>query len=81
VFGRVEGFFVMLCIIVVGMAMKAACTNVQTYFAGHILYWSGHIGVLFVCDIMAADITSLKKPHDHLHYQRNPSYCSYIRRT
>jgi MFS family permease len=60
VFGRVEGFFVMLIIIVVGMAMKAACLNVQTYFAGHILYWAGHIGVLFVCDIMAADITTLK---------------------
>lgn len=60
VFGRVEGFFVMLIIILVGMAMKAACLNVQTYFAGHILYWAGHIGVLFVCDIMAADITTLR---------------------
>ncbi|KAH6865955.1 major facilitator superfamily domain-containing protein [Alternaria rosae] len=59
IFGRVEGFFFMLLIVVAGMAMKAACTNVQTYIAGHVLYWAGHIGVLFVTDIMAADCTSL----------------------
>jgi len=60
VFGRVEGFFLMLLLVLVGMAVKAACNNVQTYIAGHILYWAGHIGVLYVTDIMAADITSLR---------------------
>jgi hypothetical protein len=60
VFGRVEGFFLMLLIVLVGMALKAACQNVETYIAGHVLYWAGHIGVLYVTDIMAADITSLK---------------------
>lgn len=60
VFGRVEGFFLMLLLVVCGMAMKAACQNVQTYMAGHVLYWAGHIGVLYVTDIMAADITTLK---------------------
>ncbi|CAE6996398.1 hypothetical protein P3342_000373 [Pyrenophora teres f. teres] len=60
VFGRVEGFFMMLMLIVVGMAIKAACTSVQMYIAGHVLYWAGHIGVLYVTDVMAADITTLK---------------------
>ncbi|KNG49859.1 siderophore iron transporter mirb [Stemphylium lycopersici] len=60
VFGRVEGFFCMLILVVCGMAMKAACHNVQTYMAGHVLYWAGHIGVLYVADMMAADITTLK---------------------
>ena len=50
----------MLIIVLVGMALKAACKNVETYVAGHVLYWAGHIGVLYVTDIMAADITSLK---------------------
>jgi hypothetical protein len=58
--GRVEGFLLMLLIVLVGMAIKAACTNVQTYVAGHVLYWAGHIGVLYVTDVMAADITTLK---------------------
>lgn len=60
VFGRVEGFFLMLIVVVVGMALKAACQNMETYIAGHVLYWAGHIGVLYVTDVMAADITSLK---------------------
>jgi MFS family permease len=60
VFGRVEGFFLMLLIVLVGMALKAACHNVETYIAGHVLYWAGHIGVLYVTDVMVADITSLK---------------------
>lgn len=60
VFGRVEGFFLMLLILLVGMAMKAACQNMETYVAGHTLYWAGHIGVLYVTDIMAADITTLR---------------------
>ncbi|KAI8935593.1 hypothetical protein NX059_008159 [Plenodomus lindquistii] len=60
VWGRVEGFFAMLCIVVVGMALKAGCHNMETYVAGHVLYWAGHIGVLYVTDVMAADITSLK---------------------
>jgi MFS family permease len=60
VFGRVEGFFLMLIIVLVGMALKAACKKMEVYIAGHVLYWAGHIGVLYVTDIMAADITSLK---------------------
>jgi hypothetical protein len=60
IFGRVEGFFLMLLIVLVGMALKAACKNMETYIAGHVLYWAGHIGVLYVTDVMAADITSLK---------------------
>jgi len=60
VFGRVEGFFLMLLIVLVGMALKAACKNVETYVAGHVLYWAGHIGVLYVTDVMASDITTLK---------------------
>ena len=58
--GRVEGFCMMLLICVLGMIVKAVCTNVQSYIGGHILYWTGHIGLLYVIDVMCADITSLK---------------------
>jgi MFS family permease len=40
--------------------VKAVCKNVQSYIGGHILYWVGHIGLLYVIDVMCADITSLK---------------------
>jgi MFS family permease len=60
IWGRVEGFCFMLLVCVSGMIVKAACTNVQSYIGGHILYWVGHIGLLYVVDVMCADITSLK---------------------
>ncbi|KAJ4349068.1 hypothetical protein N0V95_004893 [Ascochyta clinopodiicola] len=60
IWGRVEGFCFMLLICVLGMIIKAVCTNVQTYMGGHVLYWTGHIGLLYVIDVMCADITSLK---------------------
>lgn len=60
IWGRVEGFVFMLLLAVVGMIMKSVCQNVETYIAAHVLYWTGHIGVVYVADVMCADITSLK---------------------
>lgn len=60
IWGRVEGFAFMLTMVIVGMILKAVCRNVQTYMAAHVLYWAGHIGVLYVVDVMCADMTSLK---------------------
>lgn len=76
VFGRVEGFFVMLIMTTVGMALKAACKNVQTYVGGHVLYWAGHIGILYVTDVMAADITTLKNRMLIFTINSTPRICS-----
>jgi MFS family permease len=50
----------MLLVSVVGMIMKATCRNVETYIAAHVLYWTGHIGIMYVMNVMLADMTSLK---------------------
>lgn len=60
VWGRVEGFVFMLIVAVIGMIMKAICRNMETYIAAHVLYWTGHIGIIYVVDVMCADMTSLK---------------------
>lgn len=60
IWGRVEGFLCMLVIVLVGMIMKAVCKNVTTYVAAHVLYWAGHIGLLYVINVMTADMTTLK---------------------
>lgn len=39
IWGRVEGFFCMLLLIVVGSIMKAACHNIETYAAANTIYW------------------------------------------
>ena len=61
IWGRVEGFTVMLILIVLGMIMEAICTSVQMYAPANTLYWVGHLGMQYVIQIIVADITSLKK--------------------
>lgn len=60
IWGRIEGYLCMLTIITVGLIMKATCKNIETYVAAHSLYWTGHIGLLYVIDVMLADMTTLR---------------------
>lgn len=60
VWGRVVGFLFMLACLVLGLVMKAAAKNVETYMAGYTLYWTGHLGIMYVMDVMIADMTTLK---------------------
>ncbi|KAK6376145.1 hypothetical protein LTS17_007396 [Exophiala oligosperma] len=60
IWGRCEGFLVMLLFMVIGMIMKATCQNVETYAAAHTFYWVGHIGLGYVINVMLADMTTLK---------------------
>lgn len=60
IWGRAEGFLIMLVVCVIGMVMKAAAQNVETYVAAHTMYWVGHIGIMYVMNVMLADMSSLK---------------------
>jgi MFS family permease len=60
IWGRVEGFLLMLLLVTIGLIMKATCTSMEMYTAAHTLYWVGHIGLTYVVDIMLADMTSLR---------------------
>lgn len=60
IWGRAQGFAVMLMLIIIGMIMKATCQNVETYAAAQTIFWVGHIGFLYTLDIIVADMTSLK---------------------
>lgn len=58
--GRIEGFMFMLFIIVLGCIIKATAQTIETYIAAHTLYWTGHLGLLYVIDVMLSDMTTLK---------------------
>lgn len=60
IWGRAEGFAVMILFIIVGMIMKAACINVEMYTAANTIYWVGHIGMQYVIQIIYADMTTLR---------------------
>ena len=60
IWGRCEGFVVMILLMVVGMITKGVSENVPTYAAGHTLYWVGHIGLGYIITVMLADMTTLR---------------------
>ncbi|KAI1170103.1 siderochrome-iron transporter MirB [Nemania sp. FL0916] len=60
IWGRCEGFILMVVIAVIGQILEAVSYNVETFAAGTTLYWVGHIGMNYVITIMLADMTSLK---------------------
>lgn len=60
IWGRVEGFLFALLLIVIGLIMKATCQNVATYAAAHTLYWTGHLNLIYVIDVVISDMTSLR---------------------
>jgi MFS family permease len=60
IWGRVVGFNFMLVLILIGLAMKATAQNMPTYVGANVLYWTGHIGMMYVIDVMLADMTTLR---------------------
>ncbi|TQV92743.1 hypothetical protein V2A60_009209 [Cordyceps javanica] len=60
IWGRAEGFTVMIVFIIVGMVMKAACINVEMFAAANSIYWVGHIGTQYVIQIIYADMTTMR---------------------
>lgn len=60
IWGRAEGFAVMISFITLAMILKAACNSVEMYTAGNTIYWTGHTGILYIVTIMTADMTTVK---------------------
>ncbi|OAA56115.1 siderophore iron transporter mirB [Cordyceps fumosorosea ARSEF 2679] len=60
IWGRAEGFAVMIVFIIVGMIMKAACINVEMFAAANTIYWVGHIGMQYCIQIIYADMTTMR---------------------
>ncbi|KAJ5738082.1 siderochrome-iron transporter MirB [Penicillium malachiteum] len=58
--GRAEGFLLMLVISVLGLIMLAASQNLATYCAGYVFYTVGFGGLGYSWDVLAADVTNLR---------------------
>jgi nitrate/nitrite transporter NarK len=41
IFGRPQGFFVTMWLMVIGLVMMAACQNIETIAAAQVFYWVG----------------------------------------
>jgi MFS family permease len=60
VWGRPQGFALMVASMALGLIMMAACNNVQTYCAAQVFYYVGYNGIDFSITIFIADTSSLR---------------------
>ncbi|CAO3588870.1 unnamed protein product [Absidia cylindrospora] len=60
VWGRPQGFALMVGSMTIGLIMMAACQNVETYCAAQVFYQVGSSTVNFTMTIFIADTTSLR---------------------
>jgi MFS family permease len=76
IWGRVLGFLLMLLMVVVALIMKATAKNIETYMGGYTLFWTGHIGMQYVIDVMMADMTTLRNRMIAFTMMGTPLICS-----
>jgi MFS family permease len=76
IWGRAEGFFIMMCICIVGLIIFAASNNVQTYAAASVIYYIGYDGMYYVMTVFIADTTRLKHRILMLAISQTPFICT-----
>lgn len=76
IWGRAIGFLFMLLLVAIALIMKATAKNIQTYMGGYTLFWTGHIGMQYVIDVMIADMTTLKNRMLLFTLMNTPLICS-----
>jgi MFS family permease len=58
--GRAEGFAIMVCFASLGLVMMAASNNMATYCAAQVFQTIGFGGMMYCVDVITADSSSLK---------------------
>ncbi|OJJ04489.1 hypothetical protein ASPVEDRAFT_172748 [Aspergillus versicolor CBS 583.65] len=58
--GRAEGFLVMLGFCILGIILLSVSKNLPTYCAGQVFYQVGFGGLSFSYDVLSADVTNLR---------------------
>lgn len=58
--GRAEGFAVMICFATLGLILMATCHSLATFCAAQVFYTIGFGGMTYCVDVITADASSLK---------------------
>ncbi|KAH6901467.1 siderophore iron transporter mirB [Coprinopsis sp. MPI-PUGE-AT-0042] len=72
IFGRPQGYLMMIVLLTVGLVMMAGCNNVQTYAAAQVFYWVGYNGLGYVLSIFIADTSKLRNRAFMFAYASSP---------
>lgn len=60
IWGRAEGFLVMICFATLGLILMAASKSLGTFCAAQVFYTIGFGGMTYCVDVITADASSLK---------------------
>lgn len=60
IWGRPQGFVLMLTFLTLALVMMAGCRNVETFAAAQVFYWVGFNGIQYSISIFVADTSSLR---------------------
>ncbi|KAI1760475.1 MFS general substrate transporter [Hypoxylon sp. FL1150] len=60
IWGRPQGFLVVVLLMTLGLIMMAACNDVETYAAAQVFYWVGYNGLSYTLSVFIADTSALK---------------------
>ncbi|KAL2257136.1 hypothetical protein VTK26DRAFT_609 [Humicola hyalothermophila] len=60
IWGRAEGFLIMVCFATLGLVLMAACNNLATFSAAYVFYQLGFSGMTYCVDVITADSSKLK---------------------
>ncbi|KFY32146.1 hypothetical protein V493_00480 [Pseudogymnoascus sp. VKM F-4281 (FW-2241)] len=60
VWGRAEGFLLMLCLCTLGLILMAVSKNLATYCAAQVFYSVGFGGLAYSWNVIATDVTNLR---------------------
>lgn len=60
VWGRPQGFIIMVVLLTIGIIMMAATDSVEMYAAAQVFYWVGYNGSQYALSIFIADTSHLK---------------------
>ncbi|KAK6594962.1 MFS siderophore iron [Botrytis cinerea] len=58
--GRAEGFLLMVFFSTIGLIMMAACNGIATFCAAQVFYSIGFGGLIYSIDVITADVSKLK---------------------
>ncbi|EXJ81025.1 hypothetical protein A1O3_07313 [Capronia epimyces CBS 606.96] len=76
IWGRAEGFFIFVCVYLVGMVVIAASKGPSTYAAGYVLYWIGYDAIYLIMDVFVADTSGLRNRAFAFAFVGTPFICT-----
>ncbi|KAJ5810960.1 Major facilitator superfamily domain general substrate transporter [Penicillium robsamsonii] len=60
VWGRAEGFLLMVICTTIGLVLMATCNRLEIYCAANVFYYVGFYGMEYAVDVMTADVSTLR---------------------